>query len=201
MSTDDVLARIDATIAEFDAVVDDDWATAGDAATWKADGSHQHDPPPWTRLDHGNVYLGLWSLAQERLTDSTIARAHARHLRYVDAGVLRRAWLVYLDAWREMLSALAEFGRRLGRALARALRRDRRPKINLADVEWYDLGREEWTTIGEASARLVPPWQEHAARIWPDVETSGLWRRTGRASSWSGTLTGTLQLRDEEQRE
>lgn len=43
--TDDVVARIDSAV--------EDWED-GDAATWRADGSHEHDPPFWTRMDYGN---------------------------------------------------------------------------------------------------------------------------------------------------
>jgi hypothetical protein len=48
--TDDVVGRIDSAI--------EDWETDGDAATWRADGSHEHDPPYWTRMDYGGGYMG-----------------------------------------------------------------------------------------------------------------------------------------------
>lgn len=44
--TDDVVADIDAAI--------EDWEESPDTARWSADGSHEHDPPHWTRMDHGN---------------------------------------------------------------------------------------------------------------------------------------------------
>lgn len=42
--TDDVVASINAAM--------EDWET--DAARWSPDGSHEHDPPYWTRMDYGN---------------------------------------------------------------------------------------------------------------------------------------------------
>lgn len=42
--TDDVVAGIDAAM--------EDWER--EAARWSPNGSHEHDPPFWTRMDYGN---------------------------------------------------------------------------------------------------------------------------------------------------
>lgn len=42
----------DETLAHIDAAIED-WEMGPDAASWRADGSHEHDPAWWTRADMG----------------------------------------------------------------------------------------------------------------------------------------------------
>ena len=66
--TDDVVGRIEAAI--------EDWEIEGDAAAWRADGSHEHDPPWWTRQDMGGGHYRPGSTACMPWESGTIDTDH-----------------------------------------------------------------------------------------------------------------------------
>ena len=105
----------DETLANIDRAIED-WERGPDVATWRADGSHEHDPASWTRQHLGVRFESLRPEQQAQIVE-----------RY------RRVAQAFIDAMRPVAEHYQKVFRQIGVAMAEVA--ERNPQLLTQDRE------------------------------------------------------------------